>query len=385
LTADLEREAPQLSVGCLTSLAEVEALESEWRATFEAVDDALPFSSFEWVTAWWHHLRRETPWLGDRLRVFVVRDAAGEILAIAPMMRTAVLLFRLPVVRLLQFIGTDPNLTEVRGMLVRSSDESMAVRALAAALARRKDHDWILWCGLRKSGGALDAIRRIWPAASLDKETPAFILQLPGSWDELRARLPRNIRESLRKCYNSLARDGHEWKFNVIKSSPELAPALHKLIEMHGSRASASGTVQHRNCFDTDARRSFIHEVVDRFSREASVCVFQLEIGGEIVATRLGFVSADRLYLYYSGYEPSWGKYSVMTTVVAEAIKYAIENRFKSVNLSTWPDESKLRWRPEEVRYLDVVCVRPNSFARARYGLLHTDLRARLKKVLLRD
>jgi len=54
----------------------------------------------------------------------------------------------------------------------------------------------------------------------------------------------------------------------------------------------------------------------------------------------------DALYLYYSGYDPAFGDYSVMTTTVAEAIKYAIEHGFRRVNLSTGSDVSKTRWNP---------------------------------------
>jgi CelD/BcsL family acetyltransferase involved in cellulose biosynthesis len=372
-------------VTCVTSVAEVDRLEQDWRALFAEVDDALPFATFDWFTAWWKHLRRKTFWLRDSLRVFVVRQPSGKVLAIAPMMRTSGVLFGFPLVRSYQFIGTDPNLTEVRGMLVRSKDETLAVEAIASAIRRRTDFDWVLWCGLRKSECAVDSIRRIWPGASIEKDIPDFVLRLPDSWEELRARLPRNIRESLRKCYNSLARDGHEWRFNVITTPRELAPALDKLVEMHGRRAALPGTVRHRNCFDTDARRSFIHQIVDGFARDGRVCLFQLEIGGQIVATRLAFVAGNHLYFYYSGYDPEWGKYSVMTTVVAEAIKYAIEKRMTSVNLSTWPDESKLRWRPDELHYLDVLCVRPTRLAAIRHGLFEPQMRAKLKRIISHD
>jgi CelD/BcsL family acetyltransferase involved in cellulose biosynthesis len=372
-------------VTCLTSATEVDRLEQEWRTLFSEVDDAFPFASFDWFTAWWKHLRRQTFWLRDSLRVFVVRQPSGKVLAVAPMMRTSGLLFRIPVVRSYQFIGTDPNLTEVRGMLVRSEDEMLAVEAIATAVRRRRDFDWILWCGLRKSEWAVDSIRQIGPGSSVEKEIPDFVLRLPDSWEELRARLPRNIRESLRKCYNSLARDGHQWRFNVITTPGELTPALDRLVEMHGRRAALPGTVPHRNCFDTDARRSFIHEIVARFARDGRVCLFQLEIAGQIVATRLAFVAGKQLYFYYSGYDPEWGKYSVMTTVVAEAIKYAIERRMTSVNLSTWPDESKLRWRPEEVHYLDVLCVRPTRLAAARHRLFDPEMRAKLKRMVARE
>ena len=78
-------------------------------------------------------------------------------------------------------------------------------------------------------------------------------------------------------------------------------------------------------------------------------------IAGEAVALRLGFVHDDELYLYYSGYDPAWGRYSVMTTVVAEAIKWAIGQGFGRVNLSTGSDVSKTRWRPSHVEYVEGV------------------------------
>src|SRR5437764_14631272 len=31
------------------------------------------------------------------------------------------------------------------------------------------------------------------------------------------------------------------------------------------------------------------------------------------ISSRIGFQSNDQIYLYYSGYDPSWSKYSVMT------------------------------------------------------------------------
>jgi CelD/BcsL family acetyltransferase involved in cellulose biosynthesis len=79
------------------------------------------------------------------------------------------------------------------------------------------------------------------------------------------------------------------------------------------------------------------------------VRVFQLEIAGQVVASRIGFIVSGSLYLYYSGFDPEWSKYSVMTTAVAEAIKYAIEQGLKTVNLSPGNDISKTRWGPRAV------------------------------------
>ncbi|GAC1676150.1 MAG: hypothetical protein NVS9B2_26560 [Steroidobacteraceae bacterium] len=79
--------------------------------------------------------------------------------------------------------------------------------------------------------------------------------------------------------------------------------------------------------------------------------IFQLKIGAHIVASRIGFVVDSSLYLYYSGYDVEWSRYSVMTTTLAEAIKYAIAKGFKTVNLSPTKDLAKTRWGPRQVDY----------------------------------
>jgi CelD/BcsL family acetyltransferase involved in cellulose biosynthesis len=71
------------------------------------------------------------------------------------------------------------------------------------------------------------------------------------------------------------------------------------------------------------------------------------------------------LYLYYSGFDQDWGKYSVMTTTVAEAIRYAIARQVPRVHLSMGADVSKSRWGPETSLLHEAVCVRPRVSSRS--------------------
>jgi hypothetical protein len=79
---------------------------------------------------------------------------------------------------------------------------------------------------------------------------------------------------------------------------------------------------------------------------------------------RIGFVIGDSLYLYYSGYDPRWSKYSVMTTTVVEAVKYAIGQRLKTINLSPNRDVSKTRWGPREIALTQAVQLAPSPLSR---------------------
>jgi CelD/BcsL family acetyltransferase involved in cellulose biosynthesis len=99
------------------------------------------------------------------------------------------------------------------------------------------------------------------------------------------------------------------------------------------------------------------------------------------------------LYLYFSGYQREFGKYSVMTTLLAEIIKHAFAEGIGTVNLSTGNDVSKTRWAPREWLECDGVTVSSRltgRFSYATYRFLETtmssqDLRKQVMHVLSRD
>jgi CelD/BcsL family acetyltransferase involved in cellulose biosynthesis len=191
-----------------------------------------------------------------------------------------------------------------------------------------------------------------------------YYLKVPPTWDEFRAGLSRNIKESLRKCYNSLKRDGHEFTFRAIARPEEAGASIARFLELHTARAAADVSVSHNNVFATPQSRAFLADYTLAMAERGQLRVFQIEIAGVVVATRIGFTFGRTLYLYYSGYDPDWGRYSIMTTVVAEAIKWAIANGYTIVNLSPGTDVSKTRWGPEERQFHGAVMQSPRRRSR---------------------
>jgi hypothetical protein len=72
----------------------------------------------------------------------------------------------------------------------------------------------------------------------------------------------------------------------------------------------------------------------------------------------------DGLYLYHSGYDPAWARYGVMTTLMAETVRYAIAGGLQSINLSLVGEHSKLRWRPRRVDFYSAVVHRDSVRSR---------------------
>jgi len=377
-----------LRVDRVTTIEQLDALAPEWRELEVRAGLRLPFSSASWACSWWRHFAESRLYVHDRLHVRAVRALPdGLLVGVAPMMITE-RPSRGPLrLRVLQFFGQDPNLTELRTVLCEPLLEGAVYQALARDVASSpQEWDWVVWTGLKPGSEAETAVVEAGPV-TFDEMQPNYILPLPADWDTFRSALPRNIKQSLRKCYNSLQQAGHSFQFVAAQTPAEIDRALTTLFQLHESRAADSSATYHANAYASPRARQFMREVCADLALRGQARVYELRIGGATVASRAAFVSGNHLFLYYSGFDPTWSRFSVMTTLVAEAIKGAILEGRAAVNLSFGRDESKLRWRPIEVPYRSATQIssRPRSrVLRATYNFAGRALQSRLGLVLAR-
>ena len=362
----------------VTDLKALEALEPAWRELLARSGTDLPFLRWEWTASWWRHFASRRTRVADSLFVQAVWED-GALVAVAPLIITARPAVGPMRVRTVQLIGADPAVTELRGALCAPGREKEAHEAILASLESAGDRwDWLEWAGIRAGSaeeGALVAAGATFAAETI----PDFILPLPATWAELKTGLKRNVKESLRKCYNAPARDGLSLRLSLWRSPAEVAAAMPTFFRLHAARASVTEGVTHRDVFASAPARAFLSELVGRLAKIDAVRIYQLDVDGAPGAIRIGFVQARRLYLYYSGYEPALGRYSVMTTATAEALKSAIEEGLQSANLSPGEDVSKTRWGPERIDYRTAVVASPSlrgklllkAWQSARAALLH--------------
>lgn len=336
-----------VSVETVTTVDGVAALRPCYERLQQATGNTLPFALHDWHLAWCRHFLNCNPRIRDEPLFYVVRDSEGACVALLPFIVSRRRVGPLSIVSI-DLLGADPAITEIRAPMIVPGYELLTAHAVQHRLAKTGNWDWIHWSGVSAAfAEALGTDGRLrWLAPLSD-----FVLDLAPTWQEFRQGLKRNIRESLRHCYNSLKRDGHEYELQVIDSGPELRLSLDKFIELHVMRANLAAAVPHANRFASRISRDFLYDVCERLSQSGTLRLFRLRIASHIVAMRIGFAVGDCLYLYYSGYDPAWARYSVMTTTVAETIKYAISHGFKTVNLSPTKDLSKMRWSPREIEY----------------------------------
>ena len=343
---------PPLVGGRVDVVVDVEgirALEPDYAHLYQVTGNGLPYARQEWHLAWCEHFLNRNPLIPEHPLFLVVRAVGGECVAIVPLILTRRRVGPLKVATV-ALVGADPGLTEIRGPLVKAGYERLTARAVLDSLSQVPDWDWIQWDRVS------DAL-----AEALNQETTPHwyeviddcVVDLPASWQELRAGLNRNARRSLRHCYNSLRNDGHAFELAVAAEPAQIRAALDRLLELHALRAGVAwGRRRKRdNSFTGRGARDFLYDVCARLAARDAVRIFQLRIGGVIVAAQIGFIGGDSLYVYHSGFDPAWAHYAVMTTTLAEVFKYAIAQGLKTVSLSLTSVPSKARWRPRAVRY----------------------------------
>jgi CelD/BcsL family acetyltransferase involved in cellulose biosynthesis len=154
----------------------------------------------------------------------------------------------------------------------------------------------------------------------------------------------------------------------VAREPGDIRKALGRFLELHAMRANMAWGTKHSNCFSRQSLQDFLYDVCDSLAARDGVRLFQLRIGSQIVASRIGFVVGNSVYMYYSGFDPAWARYSVMTTTVVEAFKYAIAHGFGTVKLSLTGEQSKLRWRPRLVEFRTALVGRQSLSSRIKCG-----------------
>ena len=363
--------ASTLTFSTITTEAGLAALLPEWTCLFQRAATANPFAHPLWLTTWARHFIRPS-----QLYVIAVRDG-DELVGVAPFYRWRhALAPGLSVTQLqLMCTGQHVELTELPQVLVRPGLEREALRGIMHYLGERAgEWDWVEvvlapqqgwfepeW--LPQSGPGAGSYR-------LHKATRAcVVLPLPGSWEELRAGMKRNVKESIRRGANSLKRAGHSWNIEAPANAVELDAVLDQIVALHGARSTIEGKVRHADYFSDPADLAFLRDAARRMFDAGLATPCLLRIDGAPAAGRLLLHANGATFCSFSGFAPAWWPYNVATTLLAEALRLAMERGDRLVNLSSGPDVAKLRWSERLELSQEFIMVGPRRRSRLAFAL----------------
>jgi len=347
---------------------QMEALMPEWEGLFSSVGVHNPLAHPGWLVAW----SRE--YVSERDLLILVVRRGGQLVGLAPFYRRRLGLGRAGVTSL-QLLGSGQRsrMVELPAVLTVPEDSRRVFRELFSYLdARSADWDWIevtlapdqgwfepQWLGetTQERGLVIHKGSR-----------PCVVMRLPPDRGALLSGLKRNVRESIRRGANRLARQGHTWEMVLPHDAATMDQALTTLIRLHRARSRTPGKASHPDYLRDDREVEFLMRAGRTLGPEhLAPCL--LHVDGEPVAGRLLMIANGTAYTLASGFDPAWWDFGVATTLTAESIGWLIDTGCTEMNLSTGVDVAKLRWSEQVRTHEDFLVVGNGHWSRAAFAL----------------
>jgi len=351
----------------LQSLAEARAFAPEWRELHVSSESTNPFTDPLWLLSWAEQCLNDR----DELWLLAIRRA-GVLVGVAPFYRRRVGVAPMAVSSM-QLLGTARFVDFIEMPTVLATPRMLreVVRSSCRYLAaHRQRWDW----AEVPLGGAAPWLEPEWLLGSsvtvlLKTVRAAVVLPLPGTVEELRPLLKRNIRESLRRGRNRLAATGLDWHIRRTVDPAGMSPAIARLGQLHRMRAQMSGKRHHPDRLCSPSAAGFLSRLAPRLADFDAVSVYELELAGEPIASQLVLHTATATYFSISGMSPRGWPYSPIPLLQRAAIEDAIHAGHREVNFSPGPDEAKLRWSKNVTLYPEFAVVGARRGSRCRFAV----------------
>lgn len=336
---------------------EVVAQDPAWRALFEAqAGPANAFCAPDWVVTWYRHFVPEA----GRRRLCFVRSGTGELVGVAPLWVHEEKIGPLRAASRLRLAGAGQGtaLLELPQVLAAEGQSRAVLGAVVAALATPGSALAGVDVAELMIGDGQGWLEPEWMvgkdyAASSWQHVDAsasVIVPLRPSWPETLSGLKRNVKESLRRSRNRLAKQ--DLPYEVRQLTTELdAAAVNRFFALHESRSERADGPQHHDAFAEPERRQFLRELLPKLGANKDAAIWELWLDGRHVASQLVLHAPHTLYVHSSGFDQSTWELAPVTHLQENAFRTACEAGRAWVNLSPGPNVAKLRWSEKLLRH----------------------------------
>lgn len=343
------------TVECVDDARAFAALRDEWNELLRASAADCPFLTWEWLDAWWTHLRESAA-----LRLVTIRDG-GELLAVAPLRLSR---GSLPWSSTLEFLGTGYAGSDYMDAIVRRGSEAASLRAFARFLKSQKlalRFDRLPPSSLAAPLADYLAADGWTTSRAADGACPVILLR-GHSWDSYLATLGAAHRANVRRRLRALEQH-FDVRFERVGSEAARRAAVSALIAFHQQRWGTRGG---STAFLTPALRAFQDDATRRTLESGWLRLYVLYLDGALAAVMYGFSYNRRFYFYQHGFDEQFQRHSVGLALMALSIRAAIDEGAEEFDMLWGVEPYKWLWA-RDARPLQQIYVFPNHFG----GTLH--------------
>jgi CelD/BcsL family acetyltransferase involved in cellulose biosynthesis len=308
-------------------------LAGEWNALVDMTASPEPFQTWEWMYAWWLHLRGTAA-----LHLITVR-ADDRLIAIAPLVLRP---RRLAASPHLEFLGAGRAGADYLDVLAHRDHAGAAVTAIAARLASLQlpvylDH-------LPPASVAADVEAALvsagWSAIASSPDVCPLVDLAGHTWDTYLGSLGASHRANFRRRLRGL-QSRFDVRLELAATDGDRRAALTALSHFHQERwrADAGSTA-----FGDAALRRFHDDFVRAAGDAGWLRLYVLSLSGLTAAVLYGFRYRQRFYFYQHGFDAAFTSDSLGLVLMGLSIRAAIEDGAAEFDMLYGHEPYKYLW-----------------------------------------
>lgn len=331
-------------------------LRDDWNDLVARSRSGNIFLTYEWLNAWWRHLRRA----GDRPLILAVSDGAGATLGIAPLFQSRFRVAGSFPLRCIRFIGDGSEDSDYLDFVASGPEEASVLRAILQYLhAREKEWDVLLLRGIPAGSPTLEIFPTLAAElglVSIVEEMPCGSIPLASDWDAYLRTLQARFRSKLKSALRFLDTSG-DTRVEKCEDAAELDEYLSSLFSLHQKRWQGVG---HAGAFSPPERRKFYADFARAFLCRGWLGLYRLRLRGTTVAVQIGFEYGNRFFQLQEGFEPEQGSLSVGIMLRAFVLRDLIARQVDAYDFLGGFNAYKSRWGAQPKQSFELLVSRPS-------------------------
>lgn len=312
-------------------------LEAEWDALLDESITHVPFLRYEYLRAWWQ-TRGGGEWQQDAKLLLVTARNAGKLVGAAPLFWTP------------DYAGTPAlllvgavEISDYLDVLSRPADLPNFAQGLLAFLVSADLPEWktLQFHNLLNTSPALAALQsaaeqRGWQVQSEVLQHSPYI-PLPGDFEIYLAAIDKKQRHEVRRKMHRLEESGVPFRWYVVSDASALDAEVDDFMRL-------MATDPQKESFLTPQMREHMHLVCRCAFEAGCLHLAFLEIEGQKAAGYLSFDYLNRLWVYNSGLDRAFTKYSPGWVLLGYLLQWANENKRSEFDFMRGDEDYKYRF-----------------------------------------
>jgi CelD/BcsL family acetyltransferase involved in cellulose biosynthesis len=303
-------------------------LNYDWNELLKKSKSDNIFLTHQWVSTWWKYFGK-----GRELKI-IVAEENSELIGIAPFM-----LEKFYFLKQISFIGVPHS--DYHDFILLSGKERMTLEAILKYLYSCLDWDIMKLWEIQQDSITLKILDEnlLYPNRKFAR-CICPKLKLPENWKDLLNMLSPKMRHNLRYYRNRFEK---EFKvcYEDIENRELLEENISLLFQLHQKRWTENGS---RGAFADSLTKNFYRDISYQFFDKDWLRLRVLKANDHPVSICYNFKYNEKFYYYQSGRDPNWSKYSVGDLLLADTIRYAIQNGYNEFDFLRGEENYKKHW-----------------------------------------